>query len=207
MKRLLTILLLSTSSLVFSQNRSERVFPNQQKYKDIMADLGSPLSGKPVLILNYFAEKEGSYLFYINETPSKNQSYIDDKAKDLYAGLFIEDHGGLSEIITFKDFSGPLSQPNYFLDQCIAVDADGNKSPEFYLTYFENSDGLDAKPLKVIVYSKNGKSFVKSKITTWISYQPEDKERIEKDENFKKLPISIQKKAEELSKKAKVFLN
>lgn len=49
----------------------------------------------------------------------------------------------------------------------MAIDVDDNKSPKFYLTYFEESDGLDSKSLKVIVYSKEGKNFIKSKITTW----------------------------------------
>jgi len=40
------------------------------------------------------------------------------------------------------------------LDYCVAEDVDKNKSPEFYLTYFETSDELDAKALKIIVYSK-----------------------------------------------------
>ena len=47
---------------------------------------------------------------------------------------------------------------------------------------------------------------MKSKITTWLSYQPDAKGRIEKDENFKKLPKSIQIKAEQLLNKAKATL-
>lgn len=186
-----------------AQDKIQRLLPNQQKFKDYIEEIGNPLEGNPVLLINYFAEKEGSYLFFLNETKSKGESYLTPKPKDLYAGLYIEDHGGILKQITFKDFAGPLSQPNYLLDYCIATDADKNKSPEFYLTYFESSDGEDAKPLKVIVYSRNGKAFEKSKITAWLSYQPDAKDGIEKDENFKKLPKSIQLKAEDLLSKAK----
>lgn len=191
------------SASIFAQDRMERITPKQQKYTDILEDLGSPLKGNPVLIINYFAEKEGSYLFFLNETKAQSTSSLTGNPKDLYAGVYIEDHGGILPQINFKDFAGPLSQPRYLLNQCIVDDADKNKSPEFYLTYFEESDGLDAKPLKVIVYSKNGKSFIKSKITAWISYQPEDKEKTEKDENFKKLPQNIQDRAQNLLKEGK----
>lgn len=206
MKNNLFIVLTFISSFSFAQDKIQRILPKQPIYIDLLDDLGNPLKGDPVLVLNYFAEKEGSYLFYFNEAKSKGESYLTENPKDLYAGLYIEDHGGISELITFKDFAGPLSQPSYLLNYCVTEDVDKNKSPEFYLTYFEDSDGLDAKPLKVIIYSKNEKIFVKSKITAWISYQPEDKLRIEKDENYKKLPKSIQAKAENLLKKAQLSL-
>lgn len=206
MKNYLIILLTSISCLSFGQDKIQRILPKQPIYIDLLDDLGNPLSGEPVLVLNYFAEKEGSYLFYFNEAKAKGESYLTPKPKDLHAGLYIEDHGGILELITFKDFAGPLSQPEYLLEYCITEDADKNKSPEFYLTYFEGSDGLDAKPLKIIVYSKNGKNFTKSKITAWIPFQPEDKYKVEKDENYKKLPKSIQIKAEQLLNKAKSTL-
>lgn len=192
-----------SSCAVYAQSKSERYAPNHSKYMKIMEEPGNPLPGNPLLIINYFTEKEGSYLFFLNEVKAKVNSSLTESPTDLYAGLFIEDHGGVLEHITFKDFAGPLSQPKYLLKYCIADDVDGNKSPEFYLTYFEESDGLDAKPLKVIVYTKMGKTFVKSKITAWISFQPEDNDRIVKDENYKLLPKAIQLKAENILNKAK----
>ncbi len=206
MKNHFFIVLTFISSFSFAQDKIQRILPKQPIYIDLLDDLGNPLKGVPVLVLNYFAEKEGSYLFYFNEAKSKSESYLTENPKDLYAGLYIEDHGGILELITFKDFASPLSEPSYLLDYCVAEDVDKNKSPEFYLTYFEASDGLDAKPLKIIVYSKNEKNFVKSKITAWIPYQPEDKYKVEKDENYKKLPKSIQAKAENLLKKAQLSL-
>ncbi|WP_282628414.1 hypothetical protein [Empedobacter sedimenti] len=206
MKNYLIILLTLLSSLSFAQDKIQRILPKQLIYIDLLDDLGNPLAGDPVLVVNYFAEKEGSYLFYFNEAKAKGESYLTDNPKDLHGGLYIEDHGGILELIKFKDFAGPLSEPSYLLDFCVADDADKNKSPEFYLTYFEASDGLDAKPLKIIVYSKNGKTFTKSKITAWIPFQPEDKYKVEKDENYKKLPKSIQVKAEQLLNKAKSTL-
>ena len=206
MKSYTLLLLTLLSSLSFAQDKIQRILPKQPIYIDLLDDLGNPLPGNPVLVLNYFAEKEGSYLFYFNEARAKGESYLTDKPKDLHAGLYIEDHGGILKLITFNNFAGPLSQPEYLLDYCVTEDADKNKSLEFYLTYFEASDGENAKPLKVIVYSRNGKTFAKSKITAWLSYQPDAKGRIEKDENFKKLPKSIQIKAEQLLNKAKATL-
>lgn len=204
MKKLLYLTFIFGALTTQAQDKIQRILPKQPIYIDLLDDLGNPLSGEPVLVLNYFSEKEGSYLFYFNEARAKGESYLTEKPKDLYAGLYIEDHGGILKLITFNDFAGPLSQPKYLLDYCVTEDADKNKSPEFYLTYFEASDGEDAKPLKVIVYSRNGKTFVKSKITAWLSYQPDATGRTEKDENYKKLPKSIQIKAEQLLNKAKL---
>ena len=83
-------------------------------------------------------------------------TYFEGTPKDLYSGIFLEDHGGLIPQITFKDFAKDLGQPMYFINYCEVGDADKDGFPEFYLTYFGESDGLDAKPLKVIVYTKRG---------------------------------------------------
>lgn len=92
----------------------------------------------------------------------------------------------------------------YFINYCEVGDADKDGFPEFYLTYFGESDGLDAKPLKVIVYTKRGqKTLSKSKITGWIPYQEEDQYREERDANFNLLPKSIRLKAEKILKDAK----
>ena len=206
MIKYLIILIVFNSFAVCAQSKSERYAPDHSKYMKIMEEPGNPLPGNPLLIINYFAEKEGSYLFFLNEVKAKVNSGLSESPTDLYAGLYLEDHGGVLERVTFKDFAGLLSQPKYLLKYCVADDADDNKSPEFYLTYFEESDGLDAKPLKVIIYFKKDKIFVKSKLTAWIPFQPEDRLKIEKDENFKKLPQNIQKKANELLNKAQYEL-
>lgn len=198
-----TVLFSCSSMLLFAQNKNIRILPQTHQYNVLLDEPGNPLPGNPALILNFFAENEGSYLFFLNEAKTKGISYLSDKARDLYAGLYLEDHGGALEQITFKDFAGPLSQPVYLLDYCMAADVDQNNSPEFYLTYFEESDGLDAKPLKVIVYNKKDKRFVKAKITAWIPFQPEDQLKADKDLNFENLPLKVQKKAEELLNKAK----
>lgn len=195
-----------SSCTVFGQKKNERIYPTHSKYTGIMEELGNPLQGDPVLIIKYFSGKEGTYLFFLNEGKARTKTSISTNPIDLYAGLFLEDHGGIVEQIRFKHFAGLLSQPIFLLNYCVAEDADENDSPEFYLTYFEDSDGLDAKPLKVIVYNKKGKVFIKSKITAWIPFQEEDYFRIEKDDNFKKLPASIQKKAERLLNEAKIKL-
>ena len=202
MKKILIFFLLNTFLFLFSQQ--QRWNENNTKYKSTLEELGNPLPGKPKLIINFFASKEGSYLFYLNENKAKSASYLSENPTDLYAGIYLEDHGGIIEQITFKDFAGPLSQPKYLLDYCQVADADNNSSPEFYLTYFTQSDGLDAKPLKIIIYTKTGKTFTKSKITAWIPFQPEDKYRIERDKNFEKLPKKIQAKAETMLKQIKL---
>lgn len=203
MKKYILFGFLLTFNALFSQNKYERITTHKESFKTTIENLGNPLPGSSIFIIKYFAEKEGSYLFFLNEANSKTIAGLSEHPKDLYAGLYLEDHGGILEQVQFKDFAGPLSQPTYLLDYCVAMDADHNKSPEFYLTYFMESDGLDAKPLKVIVYSKVGKKYTKSKITAWIPSQPEDQLKQEKDNNFKFLPKAIQVQAEKLLSAAK----
>ena len=183
-------------------------FSNDKKFDDIIKDLGNPLDGNPVMIVKTFVSKHGSYVWYLNESKAKNTAFLDDNPKDLHSGIYLEDHGGIVPVMTFKDFAKGLAQPRYLINYCEIADADNNGFPEFYLTYFEESDGLDAKPLKVIVYTKNSnKTFSKSKITAWLPFQPEDKYREEMDDSFKLLPKPIKMKVEKILNEAKVGIN
>ncbi len=184
---------------VFSQTKINKYHSSDLKFKEIIDEFGEPLKGKSLLIMNYFSTNTGSLYFFLNESKSKNNAFLTDEPKDLHAGIFLEDHGGLLEKITFKDFAVGLSQPVYLEEFCNIQDIDNNSYPEFYLMYFTESDGLDAKPLKLIIYtsSDKGKTYQKSKITAWIPFQPEDKLKIEKDSNFNNLDKKIQQKAEQ----------
>lgn len=203
------VLILSIASLsVNAQIETGVYFSNDRKFVDIIEDLGNPLEGNPIMIVKTFVPKHGSYIWYLNESTAKNTAFLDDSPKDLHAGIYLEDHGGIIPVITFNDFAKGLAQPRYLINYCEIGDADNDGFPEFYLTYFEESDGLDAKPLKVMVYTKkNNKTFLKSKITGWISFQPEDKYREEMDDNFKLLPKFIRMKAEKILKEAKSGIN
>lgn len=207
-RKLLPVLACAVSLSSFAQMRTGVYFSSDKKYSEIIEDIGNPLPGKPVMIVQTFVPNHGSYVWYLNESKAKNEVYLDNKPKDLHSGIFLEDHGGLIQQITFKDFAKGLSQPRYLINFCEIGDANNDGFPEFYLTYFEESDGLDAKPLKVIVYtSMSKKEFSKSKITGWIPFQEEDQYREEKDENFKLLPNAIKMKAEKILKAAKKGLN
>lgn len=201
LKLFILLIIVSFSTVCFSQNKINRYNKNTKELKNILNDYQSPLKGKTVLLINYFSPKVGSYLWFLNESESSLQGALTDKPYDLHAGIYLEDHGGLLEKVVFKDFAGGLSQPNYLLDYCLIEDDNGN--PTFYLTYFMDSDGLDAKPLKVIIYTRNGKIFTKSKITAWIPFQEEDKYRIDKDHSFNLLPTKTQNKALQILKDIK----
>ncbi|MEK6493126.1 hypothetical protein [Myroides odoratimimus] len=176
---------------------NQRLKPKDQKFKDIIEELGNPLEGTPKMIINYIGDKTGSYLWFFNERKAIKPSYLSSKPTDILSGIYIEDHGGILEKIKFKDYAEGLAQPEFLYDYCIITDIDKDGKPEFYLTYFMNSDGLDAKPLKVIVYTAKANSYelYKSKVTAYIPYQEEDKYQIEEDSNFKQLPAVIKKKA------------
>lgn len=197
---------LSLSS--FAQIRTGVYFPSDQKFNEIIEDLGNPLPGNPVMVVQSFVPNRGSYVWFLNESKAAQAAYLNDNPKDLHAGIFLEDHGGLISKITFKDFAVGLAQPIYLINYCEVGDADKDGFPEFYLTYFQESDGLDAKPLKVIVYTNGGgKTFLKSKITGWIPFQEEDQYREERDANFKLLPKEIRRNAEKILQDAKSQLN
>ncbi|PRD47575.1 hypothetical protein [Sphingobacterium haloxyli] len=188
----------------FAQLQTGIYFSSDKKFTEIIEDLGNPLPGNPVMIVKTFVPKHGSYVWFLNESKAKNSAYYDDNPKDLHAGIFLEDHGGILPQIAFNDFAAGLAQPKYLINSCEIEDANNDGFPEFYLTYFEESDGLDAKPLKVIVYTRlGGDKFSKSKITAWIPFQSEDQYREAKDTNFRLLPQDIRLKAEQILKKAK----
>lgn len=116
------------------------------------------------MIVTSFVPKHGSYVWYLNEKKLKKVLILKALPRFILRD-FLEDHGGLIPQITFKDFAKDLGQPMYFINYCEVGDADKDGFPEFYLTYFGESDGLDAKPLKVIVYTKRGqKTLSKSKL-------------------------------------------
>ncbi|TLX27050.1 hypothetical protein FE904_05195 [Chryseobacterium indologenes] len=204
LRKLLPVVACVISLSSFAQIRTAVYFSSDKKYNEVIEELGNPLSGKPVLIAQSFVPNYGSYVWFLNETKAVKSAYFGGNPKDLEAGIFLEDHGGLLPQISFKDFAEGLSQPRYMINFCEIHDADHDGFPEFYLTYFEESDGLDAKPLKVIVYtSPDKKKFSKSKITGWIPFQEEDQYRELKDENFRLLPKEIRLKAEKILKDAK----
>lgn len=189
--------LLSLSS--FAQIRTEIYFSSDEKLTDIVEDLGNPLPGTPVMIAQTFVPNSGSYVWYLNESKNQRPAYLDETPKDLHAGIYLEDHGGLIPKITFRDFAEGLAQPRYCLNFCLVDDADNNGFPEFYLTYLEDSDGLDAKPLKVLVYTLlDGTRFTKSKITAWLPFQDGDLYREVKDNNYQKLSAPIRQQAEKI---------
>lgn len=207
-RKLFTVAAFVISISSFAQIRTGVYFSSDKKYNEIREELGNPLPGNPVMIVTSFVSNHGSYVWYLNESKAEKDAYLDDNPKDLHSGIFLEDHGGLIPQITFKDFAKGLAQPRYLINYCEIGDADQDGFPEFYLTYFEESDGLDAKPLKVIIYTERGEKILsKSKITAWIPFQEEDQYREEKDENFKSLPKAIRLKAEKIVKEAKSGIN
>lgn len=120
---------------------------------------------------------------------------ISFKYHNIYANLLVEDHGGTLLMAKFQDFGGPLYFPEFQYPYCQVDDADHDGSPEFYLTYFGLSDGLDAKPLKVIIYtaSQSTRKFEKSKATAWYPWGNEGETYyVDYDANWKQLPKAIQ---------------
>jgi hypothetical protein len=121
--------------------------------------------------------------------------------KNIYAYVLSEDHGTYIEKCKFQDFGNEIYFPNFLYRYCLVDDADGDGKPEFYLTYFASSDGLDAKPLKVIVY---GNELTKSKATAYYpAGNEEDVYHVEYDSSWSKLPLKIQQRVKAIIKEVK----
>ncbi len=130
---------------------------------------------------------------------------------DLYAFVLLQDHGGIIEKAAFKDFGNEVYWPEFDYALCSVSDEDKDGKPEFYLSYFGNSDGLDPKPFKQIIYTlpsvpAKGKSLIKSKATAYYPVTEDDPEaryRTEYDANWHLLPDAVKKKSNNLLKEHK----
>jgi hypothetical protein len=116
---------------------------------------------------------------------------VSDTTKMLSAFIIKEQNNKYIKKCTFQDSGSELYYPTFEYKYCLADDVDNDGQPEFYLTYFGESDGLDAKPLKVITYYL----FEKIKATAYYpAGNEEDEYYIDYDKNWKTLPKIIQKK-------------
>lgn len=107
----------------------------------------------------------------------------------IYAYGFTVKNGILSEEWKFQDFGNPIYWPRFYLKQSNIVDTDKNGLPEYILAYFGSSDGLDAKPLKIITYI-NG---IKYKATAlYPAGNENDEYKIIYDANWNLMPKSTQ---------------
>jgi len=121
---------------------------------------------------------------------------------NLYAFVYLYDHGGFLEKARFQDFGNVVYWPEFDYPNCFAADEDKDGVPEFYLTYSGFSDGLDPTEVKQIVYTipevSKGKPLTKSKAVRYLikdgETDPEDY-RDSFDAQWKKLPKSVQSRS------------
>lgn len=177
----------------------------------------------PMSATRYIDYKDGSvaerYDFsrriWVVEEGSHQHHEMQGKATDttiwredkLYAFVLQEQPGGQSiERVQFKDFGNVVYWPDYVYDLCTIADADKDGKPEFYLTYFADSDGLDAKELKQIVYTlpvNATDKLIKSKATAYYPVDTGDESDTEVyhenvDQNWTSLHKAIQQKSKYL---------
>jgi hypothetical protein len=120
---------------------------------------------------------------------------------NLYAFVNLEEHDGFVEKCKFQDFGNIVYWPEFDYSNCIIADEDKDGFPEFYLSYMGESDGLDAKPYKQIVYTKNSNNFnyIKSKATAYYpAGNEEDIYFVEFDTNWNNLNSKIKEKSKSL---------
>lgn len=135
-----------------------------------------------------------------NEMKGKPLDTIIMSEHELYAFVLLHDQGTVQEKIKFQDFGNQVYWPEFDYPFCSVSDENKDGIPEFYLSYMGNSDGLDPKPFKQIIYTftNTDSSFLKAKTTAFYPVEEEDVYHIEYDSNWKKLPAEIQKKSSKL---------
>ena len=137
-----------------------------------------------------------------------NQPYTISE-HNLFAFVLVHDHGGTLEKIKFQDFGNEVYQPEFDYTFCSISDEDKDGKPEFYLCYMGESDGLDAKPFKQIIYTfpvaGNTKAMVKSKATAYYpAGNEEDVYKAAYDANWNLLPAVVQLKSKNILKAHKM---
>jgi len=117
---------------------------------------------------------------------------------DLFA-IIVKHAGNKTEQLSlFKDFGNVVYWPAFDYANCNISDENKDGKPEFYLSYMGNSDGLDTKPYKQIIYtfSAGNNTIVKSKATAYYpAGNEEDKYTEAFDANWKSLPKPVQAKS------------
>lgn len=153
---------------------------------------------KGKVITDYGLKVDGEW----GEIKKEKEDDITYTTKNLRAYILLSDHGGYDRIQKFQDDGNAIYWPDFVYNDCFVDDADNDGYPEFYLTYFGLSDGLDAKPLKIIVYNskvKVGDGFMKAKMTAFYPVGNEgDNYRVEYDEAWLSLPDAIKTRTKKI---------
>jgi len=139
-------------------------------------------------------EKGGVYTFIMSEQRAA-ASTPEFEAHHIFAFCGLNDHGGLLPMFRMRDFANEVYWPKFIYEESGPADMDNDGRAEYYLVYHADSDGLDAKPVKVLVYW----NFKKYKATAYYpAGNPEDRYRIEYDAGWQKLPRPVAQKAESI---------
>lgn len=128
---------------------------------------------------------------------------------NLYAFVLIHHKGKMVEKASFQDFGNVVYWPEFSYNACSISDEDKDGRPEFYLSYMGNSDGLDPKPFKQIIYTMpanpDSQNYLKSKATVYYHAGGEEEEKdghhvytVEYDQNWKRLPQKIKLKSQKI---------
>jgi hypothetical protein len=174
--------------------------------KDFLAEFGDSYVKGDIAKVEHFKSRNGSFFMVLSiETKPFDQPYRKpsdaDVSHNIYAYGFVEDHGGLKKIWGFKDFSNIVYIPRFYIKESGIVDTNNDGTPEMIVAYFGESDGLDAKELKIITYVNR----TKYKATAFYpAGNEDDRYHITHDANWKLLPKTSQAYVNKLFKTFKL---
>lgn len=117
---------------------------------------------------------------------------------NLYCLIVQATSTGMVEKGRFQDFGNEVYWPEFDYPSCSISDEDRDGIPEFYLSNMCNSDGLDAKPYKQLVYTLTDKSGTISKAKATAFYpagNEEDTYHVEYDTSWQKMSVPVQRKS------------
>lgn len=212
----------SDMKIVYHECNKSKIEREYCKSKLIEIDDLYPYAGDIKKVVSVHAPKIGHYDFIFAEKLIKEEKFGGDysdvygikkdgkygvvrqdynepytlRQKNLHAYVLLHDHGGYLEKAVFRDFGNVLYWPEFKYKYCLVDDADKNGIPEFYVSYFGASDGLDSKPFKVITYTydTHNKMFKSKATALYPGGNPEDEYTFEYDKNSNLLPKAIRKK-------------
>lgn len=169
---------------------------SSQKFIEIYGT--DQIDGKIEKVIHLENKKGNFFMVLSKKIVTIQQAEVDH----IYAYGFNVVNGVLKEEWRFKDFGNPIYWPRFYLNDSGILDGEADDVPKYVIAYFGSSDGLDAKPLKIITYIEG----VKYKATALYPAGNEgDVYHIIYDQNWKKMPKSMQIYVSNLFRKLKPF--
>jgi hypothetical protein len=203
-RSILLIFLLIAMPLQASSNKDAGKVEAYAK-QDFLGKFGDSYVKGDIAKVERFKSNMGSFfmLLSIDKKPFNHpyQKPDDDPNNhSLYAYGFVEDNGELKQIWEFKDFNTLFYRPQFYINESGMMDADADGKPEFTVAYFGSTNDKAPQQLRILTYFNH----LRYKATAYyLAGNRRDKNHIEYDANWIRLPKATQTYVKKLFKTLK----